>query len=141
MLPVKVVTKPDGRRYIYRRVGKRLVRLPAADDPGFLAAYEAARVTPIPRAKAGTVAALCLAYQASDRWKTLAASTRAMRCRVLRKITEKGMAALVRGLTADHVRQDIRNLKPGPALQRLKVWRVLLTFAKRAGLPRALRTP
>ena len=76
---IKAVTKPDGRRYVYRRVGTKLVPLPdlPENDPAFLAAWAAAGTAPSPKPrKAGTVEALGAVYMASAVWRdTLARNT------------------------------------------------------------------
>lgn len=129
---VKVITKPNGRRYLYRRVGARLVPLPdlPENDPRFLAAYLAAgEVEPVTKAPAGSIAALCEAYLASTDYHRLAGSTRAVWRRLVDRIRAERGKGLVRDLRSDHIRRDVRAFTPGAAQMRLKAWRSLLSFA------------
>lgn len=133
MKGIKVVTKPDGRRYLYRRVGSQLVPLPdlPENDPAFLEAYLAAgRVQrKATRAPTGTIAALCAAYLGSREYASLAASTRAVWRRVLDRISTERGTGLVTDLRPDHIRKDVRALTPGAASMRLKAWRSILAYA------------
>lgn len=128
---IKVVTKPDGRRYIYRRVGAKLIPLPDLPhaDERFLSAYVAAGRTPIRTSAKGTVEAVAEKYQASDTWRALSAGTREVRARILRHITAKAGALPVAGLRPKHIKADLSAIDPVPANSRLKVWRALLSFA------------
>lgn len=128
---VKVVAKPDGRRYVYRRVGAKLVPLPDLPhtDERFLAAYLDAGRVPIRVAEKGSVEAIAERYQASDDWRALSAGTREVRARLLRHITAKAGALPIAGLRPKHIKADLAKLDPVPANSRLKVWRALLTFA------------
>jgi integrase/recombinase XerD len=136
---IKVVTKPNGQRYLYRRVGDTLHRLPDLPEnhPRFLAACAAAGDAPV-RAKGkhapGTIGALIEAYLRSPDYARMAASTRAVWRRTLDRISaERGMAML-RDLRADHLRKDIRALTPGAASNRLKAWRSILNYAVEEGM-------
>ena len=135
---VKVTTKPSGLRFIYYvRPGYERARLPdlPENDPAFLAAYAQAaagavrapsRLEPV---EEGTIAALCASYRRSLAFRGLRASTRKMRAPIVGKIAEKVGAALVTDLAPRHIRQDIAELSPHAANNRLKVWRVLLNHA------------
>lgn len=137
MKGIKVVTKPNGRRYVYRRVGARLVPLPdlPENDPRFLAAYAAAGEAPATtkKAPAGSIAALCEAYLASQDYHHLGASTRAVWRRLVDRIRAERGKGLVRDLRPDHIRRDVREKTPGAAQMRLKAWRSLLRFAVEEG--------
>ncbi|WP_343501625.1 tyrosine-type recombinase/integrase [Alloyangia pacifica] len=129
---IKVVTKANGRRYIYRRVDSRLIPLPNLPEnhPDFLKAYQEAGNAPAPqRAGSGTIAALCGAYLDSNEYSSLAASTRAVWRRLMDRIREDRGKALVKDLRADHLRKDIRAFSPGASSMRLKAWRSLMRFA------------
>lgn len=136
---IKVVTKPGGRRYIYRRVKGQLVPLPDLPEnhADFLHAYAAAG-TVEPRQKTrgrpGSIAALCAAYLGSQDYLALKASTRAVWRRTVDRIAEERGTGLVRDLRPDHLRKDIRKLSPGAAANRLKAWRSLLRFAVEEGM-------
>jgi integrase/recombinase XerD len=136
---IKVVIKPNGRRYIYRRVGQTLHKLPDLPEnhPEFLAAYAAAGAAPErknARAAPGSIAALIEAYLASPDYARMAASSRAVWRRTLYRIREKAGHAMLRDLRSDHLRKDIRALTPGAAANRLKAWRSILRFAVDEGL-------
>ncbi len=135
---IKVITKPNGKRYVYRRVGGALAPLPdlPENDPRFLAAYAAAE-TAAPkriRSKPGTIAALCEAYLSSADYKSLAKSTQAAKSRVVRKISEARGTGMLRDLRPDHLRKDVRALTHGAASMRLKAWRSLMAYAVNEGL-------
>lgn len=136
---IKVITKRNGKRYIYRRVGQGLHPLPDLPEnhPEFLAAYAAAGAAPErkgTRAKTGTIAALIDAYLASPDHARMAASSRAVWRRTLDRIRDKAGEAMLRDLRADHLRSDIRKLTPGAAANRLKAWRSILRFAVDDGM-------
>jgi integrase/recombinase XerD len=136
---IKVVIKPNGRRYIYRRVGETLHALPDLPEnhPDFLNAYAAAGAAPDrkrSRAPAGSIAELIDRYLASPDHARLAPSSRAVWRRTLDRIREKAGAALLRDLRADHLRRDIRLLTPGAAANRLKAWRSILRYAIEEGM-------
>ncbi len=138
---VKVTTKPSGLRFVYYvRPGFERVRLPdlPENDPAFLAAYAAAAAGAV-RAPSrlepgeGTIAALCASYRRSLAFRGMRASTRKMRAPLVGKIAEKAGAALVTDLAPRHIRQDINDLTPHAANNRLKVWRVLMKHAVNLG--------
>jgi integrase len=134
---VKATTKPSGRRYVYyAKPGCKRVRLPdlPENDPAFLAAYaEAAQsAVNVPSRREpgeGTIAALCASYKRSVAFRGLRASTQRMRWAMLDKIAVKASGALVADLAPRHIRQDIGDLSPHAANNRLAVWRVLLKHA------------
>ena len=138
MKDIKVVRKPNGAVYLYRRVGKALVSLPnlPENDPRFIAAYAAAENVPEQNSKAaaGTIAALCDAYIRSREFAQLGDSTRPVRRRIIQKIRDdRGTGKLV-DLRPDHIRKDVRKLTPGAASNRLKAWRGMFAFAVEDGL-------
>lgn len=129
---IKIVTKKNGRRYLYRRVGSQLVPLPNLPEnhPDFLRAYhEAGTVQPRQRASAGTIAALCGVYLASTEYERLAPSTRAVWRRLVDRISAERGTGMVKDLRSDHLRKDIRALSPGASSMRLKAWRSLMKYA------------
>lgn len=133
---IKVVVKPGGRRYLYRRVGAALVPLPDLPEnhPDFIAAYVAAgSVTPKSRAAEGSIAALCTAYLGSAEFYRMAPSTRAVWRRTLDRISAERGKALVKDLRQEHLRKDVRALTPGAAQNRLKAWRSILKYAVEEG--------
>lgn len=133
---IKAVTKPDGRRYLYRRVGSMLVPLPDLPEhhPDFIAAYvKAGEVKEPARYNHGSISALCLAYLASPEHKRMAESTRAVWRRTLDRISSERGVGLVADLRPEHLRKDIRSLTPGAAQNRLKAWRSILKFAVAEG--------
>lgn len=136
---IKVITKQNGKRYLYRRIGTTLHPLPDLPEnhPDFLAAYAAAGAAPQrPRTRAapGTIAALIERYLASPDHARMAPSSRAVWRRTLDRIREKAGNALLRDLRADHLRRDIRKLTPGAAANRLKAWRSILRYALDEGM-------
>lgn len=136
---IKVITKPGGKRYIYRRVGQTLHRLPDLPEnhPEFLSAYAAAGTAPArnpSRAAQGSIGALIEAYFASPDFARMAPSTRAVWRRTLDRIRTKAGNAMLRDLRTDHLRSDIRKLTPGAAANRLKAWRSILRFAVDEGM-------
>ena len=136
---IKVVTKPNGKRYIYRRVGSTLHKLPDLPEnhPEFLAAYaEAGLATERRRTRAtpGSIAALIETWLASPDYARMAASSRVVWRRTLDKISQQRGQAMLRDLRADHLRKDIRKLTPGAAANRLKAWRSILRFAVDEGM-------
>lgn len=136
---IKVITKANGQRYIYRRVGSALVPLPNLPEnhPAFLAAYAAAgeaKPTTKSKHKAGSIAALCEAYLGSGTFRKNAASTRNVFRLIINKISIARGPGMLKDLRPDHVRKDVRALTPGAASNRLKAWRAILKFAVDEGL-------
>jgi integrase/recombinase XerD len=136
---IKVVTKPGGKRYIYRRVGDTLHPLPDLPEnhPEFLAAYAAAGKAPArPRSRhpAGSIGALIEMYLRSPDHARMAPSSRAVWRRTLDRISQDRGAGMLRDLRADHLRRDVRALTPGAASNRLKAWRSILRFAVDEGM-------
>lgn len=133
---IKVVTKPDGRRYIYRRVGSALIPLPDLPEhhPDFIAAYvEAGKAKSASRHEKGSISALCSEYLGSHDYKRMADSTRSVWRRSLDRISAERGKGLVKDLRPEHLRKDIRALTPGAAQNRLKAWRSILKFAVEEG--------
>lgn len=135
---IKVVNKPNGKRFIYRRVGVNLVRLPDLPEnhPDFLAAYiSAGSADPKPRSKVatGSIAELCIEYKKSGAWLRLADSTKQVRARILDRIRADRGAGLVKHLRTEHIRFDLKDMTTGAANSRLKIWRALLKFAVEEG--------
>lgn len=136
---IKVINKPDGRRYVYRRVQGALIPLPDLPEnhPEFLRAYAAAGLAkPAPRSRdpQGTIAALCTVYLASQDHHRKAPSTRAVFARVIHKIRAERGTGLLAHLQTAHIRKDVRALTPGAAATRLKAWRSLMKYAVEEGL-------
>ena len=136
---IKVITKPNGRRYMYRRVGSSLHPLPDLPEnhPEFLAAYAAAGKTPErkrSRHAQGSIGALIEQYLRSQDYSRMAPSSRAVWRRTLDRISTDRGAGLIKDLRADHLRKDIRKLTPGAASNRLKAWRSILRFAVDEGM-------
>jgi site-specific recombinase XerD len=126
------------RRVYYRGAGGKLIPLPAEDDPGFLAAYQAAREAgevrpPIgaDRVKAGTIAALIVLYLTSPEWAKLAASTKKSTRRILDKLRQAHGHRPVATMQIDHVRTLVRERQDAPAAANklLKVLRALMRLA------------
>jgi integrase len=134
---VRATIKPSGLRFVYYvRPGYERARLPdlPENDPAFLAAYAeaAGAVVRAPSRREpgeGTIAALCTSYKRSVAFRGLRASTRQMRARIIDKIAVKAGAALVADLAPRHIRQDIGDLTPHAANNRLKIWRALMKHA------------
>ena len=135
---IKTITKPNGKRYVYRRVGSQLVPLPDLPEnhPQFLAAYAAAGdVTPRKtRAVRGSIAELCQLYLGSGDFSGLAKSSQSVRRRIVNRIEEKRGTALLKDLRPDHLRRDVRAFTHGAGKNRLKAWRSLIKFAIAEGM-------
>lgn len=134
LVGIKVIVKPNGRRYVYRVIGGRLFPLPdlPENDDRFLAAYQdAAELAKAPkpiRAEEGTVEWLATRYMASATFCDLAKGTRDVRSRILKHIVKDRGSAKVAGLRERHIRADLEGMGAVPANSRLKVWRALLTY-------------
>ena len=134
--------KSKGRSYLYfARPGFDRIRLPDLPEnhPDFLAAYSAAardatKAASTAAPKAGTVAALVVAYKQSQAWLSLKPGTRNARAQILAKIAGKAGGAVASGLRERHILNDLAGLSPNPFNMRLKTWRGLMSFAKQAGL-------
>lgn len=136
MKGIKVVVKPNGKRYVYRRVGDMLVPLPSlpGNHPEFIAAYvEAGKAKPPARHDTGSISALIIAYLGSHDYKRMAVSTRRVMRYTLDQISKERGKALVADLRPEHLRKDIRAMTPGAAQGRLKAWRSILRFAIEEG--------
>ncbi len=132
---IKVVTKADGKRYVYRRVGARLVPLPDLPEnhPDFLAAYHKAAVAPPPpkpAGKSGTVGALVNDFMTSDDWrKALKPGTRRVVRGILLRIAERRGVGPVAGLFARHIEADLEGATPAVHNNRRKAWMMILNYA------------
>lgn len=138
-LPYLKIVRAKGRVYVYAAPpGKPRVRLPAKDDPGFLAAYAKAVGTAPPKhAGKGTIVALSQAYQRTDAFqKGLAPGYRSAVRRHLTAIEEQADDALIGHLKPEHIRDDLAPLIPNVAAARLKAWRLLCAYAKTTGARR-----
>ena len=127
------------REYRYLRLpGHKAIRLPdlPPDDPAFLRAYlEAIGETEVTSAPAsGTIAALCAAFFASDRFLALSKGYRTIIRHHGDKIRTKGANARATDLRPEHIRRDLSPLKPHPANARLKAWRLICAFGKESGM-------
>lgn len=135
---LKAVTKPNGRRYFYRRVRGGLVPLPdlPTDDPRFLAAWVAAEAaTPPDRATApeGSIAAAIVAFQRSDHWRALSLGYRRPVAAHLDTLRQKYGGARIEDLEPRHIRADL-DTHSGARNNRLKAWRTLCAWAVERGL-------
>lgn len=136
---IKVVTKANGRRFVYFRApGGKLYPLPdlPSSDPAFLAAYSklateyGARET----APSRTLNDLARAYYQSRRFLDLKPSTQVDRRRIVDAICKKatlptGVAVTVRSIGRRHIQSDLDKMTPGSAKNRLKAWRALMHTA------------
>lgn len=122
--------KAGDRVYRYLRIpGKPRIRLPdlPMDHPDFLSAYSRAMADAPQRlrAKAGTVVAAIEACLRSDRYKALSDGYR----KIIRRHADQIMAdaddALIRHLRPDHIQEDLRDLTPVQARDRMKTWRMI----------------
>lgn len=133
---IKVINKPDGRRYVYRRVKGRLIPLPNLPEnhPEFLAAYQAAGlVEPKINDNKGTIGALVVTFRRSREFASRKESTRKVWSRRLDKIRIDYGKGLVRDLRTEHIRKALRKLTPGAARSERTIWRALLSFAVEDG--------
>lgn len=135
---IKVVTKPDGQRYIYRRIKGRLVPLPDLPEnhPEFLDAYRAAENVEPKQNHGhgkGTIGALIVSFLKSREFAARKASTRTVWSRRLDKIRLTYGSGLVRDLQPTHIRKALRTLSPGAARSERTIWRALLSFAVEEG--------
>jgi site-specific recombinase XerD len=133
---IKIVNKPNGRQYKYRRVGHSLVQLPdlPIDHPEFIEAYiKAGKMITKPKSarniKDGSIASLILSYRSSITWKSLRGSTKQSRIRILDKIGMKAGGGMVADLQARHIKSDLKGMTPHASKNRLKVWRAILNHA------------
>lgn len=114
--------KSGNIRYYYRIKGRRVAMpdLPP-NHSEFIAAYAAARGSipiPTPKHPSGTIGAGVSAYLASDVYLALAFSTRAQRRRIASHISESRGAGTLETLEPRHIRKDLAEFTPGPALNR-----------------------
>ncbi|MFY0619301.1 tyrosine-type recombinase/integrase [Shimia sp.] len=129
---IKVVTKKDGRRYLYRRVGGLLVSLPDLPEnhPEFIEAYNAAgKVKPSPHFKKGTIAALIVDFKGSREFKARKTSTRRVWQRRLDAMSAAYGSGMVMDLRPEHIRRALRKLTPGAARSERTIWRAVLSYA------------
>lgn len=135
-----VTQRADGRLYFRRKIrGKdTYVRLPDYDDPAFdheyqqLAAPDSAVQRAVPPAKAGSIAALVIAYRASSDFTGIdSAETKSNYMRYLGLISEVHGHRSVSGVRPAHVyvMRDAYKDTPGKANNWLTVFRVLMGFA------------
>jgi integrase len=131
---------PSGNvRFYYRPKGAKGIALPdfPPENHKFLAAYAEAVngvVLQTNTHSTGTIGAAIRAYLASDKYLSLAVSSRGVWRRQADDICFRyGKAKLV-DLLPKHIRQDLARLDPHPANNRLRVWRSLCRWWVDAGL-------
>lgn len=126
---IKIIRKPDGRIYKYRRVRGKLVPLPNLPEnhPDFLRAWiEAEEIAP----RDDSLAALIGLFLASADFKTRKATTQQVwRRRLAHMQTEYGKAPVAK-LTTTHIEKALRKLSPGAARSERTIWRALMAYAK-----------
>lgn len=123
--------------YYFRKPGRARIALPGSPfSEQFMAAYQAALAADAPpsdigakRNAPGTVAALVAAYAASDTFRDLAAETRRTRWAILQRFRDEHGTKRVAMLKREHVEAMLRNKRPHPRQNFLKVLRPLLQFA------------
>lgn len=129
---------PSGHPRLYvRRKGYQMVPLPdmAPDDPRFLAALAKASGAIIPEpVRTGTIAAAIIAFRRSDKFLSVAASTRDVWRRGLDDMRRRYGKGNLADLRPDHIRADLAGRGVNPGRQRLKIWRALCGWAIDAGL-------
>lgn len=136
LVGLKRITKQNGRQYLYRRVGSRLVPLPdlPVEHPDFQAAWVAAgSVAPVAPKNDGSIAAACARYLASESFRALAVTSKQSRLRVVEKIRLERGAGFLTDLRREHINRDLNRLTPGAAANRVKAWRAILSIAVEEG--------
>ncbi|MBO9466003.1 tyrosine-type recombinase/integrase [Tropicibacter sp. R15_0] len=125
---IKQVRKPDGRRYVYRRVKGRLIPLPdlPENDPAFLEAYldDENAIT-----LDGTLGALIGDFMASNDFKSRKVTTQTVWRRRLKHIQNQYGKSPVSKLTKTHVQKALNKLTPGAARSERTIWRALMAYA------------
>jgi integrase len=127
--------------YYFRKPGRARIALPGLPfSEQFMATYQAALAADAPpldigakRNAPGTIAALVAAYAASDTFRDLAAETRRTRWAILRRFGDAHGEKRVAMLKREHVEAILRNKRPHPRQNFLKVLRPLLQFAVSIG--------
>jgi integrase len=139
---IKVVTKANGRRYLYHRdSGIRLPDLPE-NHPEFLRAYAEAAKAPVrSRVTPGTITAAIDTYLRSAAFDRLAKGTRRAMVGILMRIARQRGAAPLAGLRDRHVRADLEGMSPSVARNRLKAWRAFLSHAMPDGHAASMLKP
>lgn len=134
---------PSGNvRYYVRVKGHKNRPMPDAppESPAFLKAYADAieamkgQKSAGPKHGAGTIGFGCRSYLASQEFLNLAESTRAARRRFTEQIEKDYSTGLMEDLRARHIRQDLAQLDPHPANNKLRAWRALTKFWMEIGL-------
>lgn len=128
------------RTYFQKGRGAPKVRLPAKEAPGFLEAYNAARIGAPPPVRRslhdkGTFGALIEAHLASPEFKALRLSTQTVRRRVFDKMKAAHGHKLMADMQPKHVR-ELRNegLTAHAGNSRLKFLKTALSWAVEVGL-------
>lgn len=126
---IKVVTKPNGKRYIYRRVRGQFVSLPDLPEnhPDFLRAYvDAEHYAPTD----GTLASTIKLFIASPDFKQRKESTRKVWRRRLEKIAELYGHSPIDRLRTEEVNKALRKVSPGAQRGERTIWRAIFAFAQ-----------
>lgn len=133
------IYQSGGIEYVYHRASG--IKLPALNHPDFLRAYASAEKNAEPRAgksikKNGpqSLEAAANALLHSDHWAVLKPATQSNYRRILSKLICAGGHVQTRSIKKHHIESDIGKLSPNPANARLRVWRLMLKFAKERGL-------
>jgi integrase len=129
LVGIKVVNKPNGKRYIYRRVRGKFIQLPNLPEnhPEFLRAYlEAGKVLP----KNGLLGETITAFLASQEFHERKESTRRVWRRRLDYMSQNYGKAPTAQITTEQVEKALRKISPGAAKGERTIWRALFSFAK-----------
>jgi integrase len=126
---IKVIRKPNGKRYVYRRVNGKLVSLPDLPEthPDFLRAYaDAERLG----SGDGSLADTIKMFMDSDDFRQRKDSTRQVWRRRLDHIAKTYGHAPIDRITTEHVQKALRKLSPGAARSERTIWRAVFSFAQ-----------
>ena len=139
---IKRVRKPDGKVYVYRRIGSALVALPnlAENHPEFLLAYAQAGGDDKPLKSAiGSLEETIRTYCRSPEFIDLADGTQKARGAIFRKICESAKNGHRVGdvrfssIAERHIRSWLNELSPSAANNHLKAWRGLMGWGVGCG--------
>jgi integrase/recombinase XerD len=131
-----------GVLYKWHRVTR--AKLPSdipEDHPDFIAAWTAEEGRkPAPKRSAGSILSTWQAFKATSHFRGMSNAYRAAMIRHAEAAMEAYGAAAVADLRDRHIRADLEKLEPHAAVARLKMWRLLCTYAKHRGLAPVVAT-
>jgi len=125
-----------GKLYKWHRITRAPLPTDVPEDhPDFVAAWTVEEAKkPNPKRKTGSILTTWQAFKATTRFRSMSKVYRATMIRHAEAAMEAYGQAPIADLRDRHIRADLEKLEPHAAVARLKMWRLICTYAKDRGL-------